>query len=203
MDGTLAVFLAIAFVFWFYENVLKTRIEVCFVTMDNTTCSNLNNARNHGTRCESKYCPEKLMSKIAKVIDLAQHSIDIAMYNLTNHKIVGSILGARKRNIDVRLIMDRSALEGLDNHTAFISLKTAGVHIKIAGEEKKLMHHKFCLIDTNRWINVGMIISGSLNWTYGGFNQNCENVTFIENRFTQNEYNETFNHIWSKIAKPI
>lgn len=29
------------------------------------------------------------------------------------------------------------------------------------------MHHKFCLIDTKRWINVGTVINGSLNWTYG------------------------------------
>ena len=119
-------FFLIAFAFWFYENVIKTRIEVAFVTMDDVDCSNVNSYRNHRVRCESKYCPEKLMSKISDLIKLAEHSIDIAMYNLTNRKIVNSILEIRKRNITVRLIMDRSALEVLDHHTVLTDLKEAG-----------------------------------------------------------------------------
>lgn len=41
-----------------------------------------------------------------------------------------------------------------------------GVDVRMVGEGKKLMHHKFCLIDCNRWINPGTVISGSLNWSY-------------------------------------
>lgn len=122
----IAIFLLIAFAFWFYENVIKTRIEVAFVTMDDVDCSNVNSYRNHRFRCESKYCPEKMMSKICDLIKLAENSIDIAMYNLTNRKIVNSILETHKRNITVRLIMDRSALEGLDNHTVLTDLREAG-----------------------------------------------------------------------------
>lgn len=112
--------------FWFYENKIKTRIEVGFVAMDDVDCSNLNSYRNHRVRCESKYCPEKMMSKISDLIKSAEHSIDIAMYNLTNRKIVNSILEIRKHNKPVRLIMDRSALEGLDDHRVLTDLKEAG-----------------------------------------------------------------------------
>lgn len=42
-----------------------------------------------------------------------------------------------------------------------------GVDIKIVGEEYRLMHHKFCLIDTNQRLRLGTVITGSLNWTYG------------------------------------
>lgn len=122
----IVVLVLIAFAFWFYENVIKTRIEVAFVTMDDVDCSNVNSYHNHRVKCESKYCPEKMMTKISDLIKLAEQSIDIAMYNLTNRKIVSSILEIRKRNITVRLLMDRCALEGLEHHTALADLKEAG-----------------------------------------------------------------------------
>lgn len=41
----------------------------------------------------------------------------------------------------------------------------AGISVRVSGEGDKLMHHKFCLIDGTS--NRGLIITGSLNWTYG------------------------------------
>lgn len=37
----------------------------------------------------------------------------------------------------------------------------------MSGTENNLMHHKFCLIDTDGWFFVGTIITGSMNWTFG------------------------------------
>lgn len=33
-----------------------------------------------------------------------------------------------------------------------------------------------------------------------GFNQNCENVIFIESKKIQDEYKEAFNNLWHKLG---
>lgn len=49
-------------------------------------------------------------------------------------------------------------------HQLTIFLLT-GIPVRVSGENEKLMHNKFCLIDgTNA---KGILITGSLNWTYG------------------------------------
>lgn len=40
-----------------------------------------------------------------------------------------------------------------------------GVAVRVSGEDDKLMHNKFCLIDGTA--SRGILITGSMNWTYG------------------------------------
>lgn len=65
------------------------------------------------------------MEKITEKIKLAECSIDVAMYQFTNYKLISSILSANKRGVKVRVIMDKSMLEG-DNRTTATKLKAAG-----------------------------------------------------------------------------
>lgn len=124
MDPVFLWFFMVGFAFWFYENVIKTRIEVGFVSINGVSCLNFNNIYNH--RCERKYCATKLLLNMIEKIDMAKDSIDIAMYNLTNRELVKSILKARNRNVPVRLIMDKSVLEGLEDRTIASNLKNSG-----------------------------------------------------------------------------
>lgn len=52
-----------------------------------------------------------------------------------------------------------------------------GIPVRVSGENEKLMHNKFCLIDgTNA---KGVLITGSLNWTYGVSWFGCSHVNEI------------------------
>lgn len=125
------IILIFLIIFLVYENVLKKRIEISFITMNDTKCSNrLYNLNNHSNFCESRYCAAKLLLKIIKKINVAEKSIDIAMFNFTNRHLVNSVLEARKRNVNVRLIMDRSMFEGEDNRIIAVNLKAAGEKCK-------------------------------------------------------------------------
>lgn len=165
---------------------LKTHVEVFFVMMDDPNCCNSYNDMRRATRCDSEYCKLKLLAKIVKRIDSAQNSIDIAMYTFSNQQLIKSILNARRRGVKVRIIMDKSTiLEKSENDSQklieagilkFLSIfllfhiiskfssHHKGIEVKVAGEEKKLMHNKFCLIDKTSF--DGVVISGSSNWTH-------------------------------------
>lgn len=121
MDPGILLIVVIGFGFWFYENAIKTRIEIRFVSINGVSCLNFNN---HS--CERKYCAAKLLVEMIKKLNMAKDSIDIAMYNLTNRELVKSILNARKRKVTVRLIMDKSVLEGLEDRTIANNLKNSG-----------------------------------------------------------------------------
>lgn len=128
MDPGIVVIFVIGFAFWFYENVIKTRVEARFVSINDVSCLNFNNINNH--RCERKYCAVKLLLEMIEKLDMAKDSIDIAMYNLTNRQLINSILKACSRNVTVRLVLDKSVLEGLEDRTNAINLKNSGkIHL--------------------------------------------------------------------------
>lgn len=53
-----------------------------------------------------------------------------------------------------------------------------------------MMHHKFCIIDTE------VLITGSFNWTYSAANRNKENILIIKNNtILINEYNAEFEQL--------
>lgn len=78
--------------------------------------------------CESRYCSNKVLHKIIKKIDRAKKSIYISMYVLTNNDLITSILHAKNRGIDLRLIMDKSTFttKRMDLH---VSLRKTGKQI--------------------------------------------------------------------------
>ncbi|XP_031639956.1 mitochondrial cardiolipin hydrolase-like [Contarinia nasturtii] len=195
----------IIFVILFFAYMWKKsrqKVDVHFVDMSDPNCLNITNFRNHSERCKIENCKAKLQAQIIECIKAANKSIDIAMYNLTNRKIIDSIQEAGNRGVRIRIIVDQSMVtqENTDNYLFSKLPHSRGISIKMAGGEenqrKKLMHHKFCLIDTNDWLLNGKVITGSFNWTYGGLNQNSENVFFIESDEIQRKFNKNFNSMW-------
>ena len=180
---------------WLYSRYQKyddLGVEVCFVMSNDSNCCKSKKIKAHN-RCQTKYCMGKLMEKIIKLIDSAKNSIDIAMYNFKNYQLINSIMEACSRGVDVKMIVDRSNLsDAEDNCVDLRNLKKAGelmcmclifrfyfiqnghillfsllsgVDVRLVGNEKRLMHNKFCLIDSMS--SNGIVISGSLNWSNG------------------------------------
>lgn len=99
---------------WILDKYRK-EIDVYFVTMNDPDCSNINNFWRHSRMCKNKNCKAKLQMKIVEYINGAKKSIEIAMYNLTNKKLIEAIQLAQIRGVRIRIIVDQSMLTQANN----------------------------------------------------------------------------------------
>ncbi len=139
-----------------------------------------------------------LIQRIVTEIDAAQDRILIAVYLITNDKIIEALLRTQERaqkyqqNIDIQIVTDILSIK-LGAGKAD-QLSQSGITTKIfpfpsnqelelarTGSAPKkwtnepLMHHKFLIIDDKA-------INGSLNLTQKGNNENYENIMIIHDK---------------------
>ncbi len=146
--------------------------------------------------------PEK---HLISYLDQAQKQIYAAVYVLTNKAITKALMRAKKRNVDVQIIVDAATL---DHKTHTIEqLKEAEIDIfvypstphhavnKQQPTHKGIMHHKFALIDNSLW-------TGSFNWTTSANKYNKENVIISDDISTCTRYKEEFNALKIESINP-
>jgi cardiolipin synthase len=108
----------------------------------------------------------ELFSRIEK----ASKRIFVAMFTFTDKGLVAALSRAKRRGVDVRVIMDGT--QKSLNYEAFIRLKRGeipcGYRIK-----NGLLHYKAALIDD-------MLVAGSCNWTKAGFFKNYETMFCVD-----------------------
>jgi len=129
---------------------------------------------------ENYFCPEdcKLDSQggIYKIIDLiknAEESVKIASFSFTHEALADELLKRDISGINVSVLIERKQRNGLKSQ--YSRLKDFGVNIKVDGN-KYNMHHKFVIIDNK------IVITGSPNFSFSGFNRNDENMLIIYNQ---------------------
>jgi hypothetical protein len=106
--------------------------------------------------------------RIIEEINKSRRIICLAMAFFTDRDIANAIIGAKKRNVAVDIILSSNA----QNETVKQMFKDedVSIHAFETGDERGMMHHKFCLIDDNITIN------GSYNYSYNASNNNVENI---------------------------
>jgi phosphatidylserine/phosphatidylglycerophosphate/cardiolipin synthase-like enzyme len=131
------------------------------------------------------------LEKIAALISEAQHSVDIAMYNMdtTNRSPVIVALGSepvqariKTQSLKIRLIFEGYGTEA-ENQKKMSELEALGVDVRFLGRSVK-MHHKFAVIDATRdgkSVNPeAQVITGSANWSLSSYRNYNENILFIK-----------------------
>lgn len=110
----------------------------------------------------------EIKQRIISEIQNANQSIFLAMAWFTDRDIANAIIAAKNRNITVDIILSSNA----QNETVKQMFKDSNVSIHAfeTGDERGMMHHKFCLIDNRISIN------GSYNYSYNASNNNVENI---------------------------
>ena len=110
----------------------------------------------------------EIKQRILGEINRAQKSIYLAMAFFTDRDIANEIIEAKKRNLTIDIILSSNA----QNETVKQMFKDShiSVHAFNTGDERGMMHHKFCLIDEKISIN------GSYNYSYNASNNNVENI---------------------------
>jgi len=123
----------------------------------------------------------EIKQRIISEIQKANQNIFLAMAWFTDRDIANAIIAAKNRNITVDIILSSNA----QNETVKQMFKDSNVSIHAfeTGDERGMMHHKFCLIDN------GISINGSYNYSYNASNNNVENIQVSDD---PNTYKQLF-----------
>ncbi len=141
----------------------------------------------NNTLVESYFCPEDncidvLQSKLAA----ANSSIYFATYSFTHPKISNELIIKNSEGVEVKGIIENSG-----GNSQLLTLQLNNVSAA-KDSSKKLMHHKFFIIDESA------VITGSFNPTRNGDERNDENMLIIHNREVAKEYLDYFGELTQK-----
>ena len=129
-------------------------------------------------------------TKIVPLIDNAKSSIYTPIFYLTHKDIINSLIKAKKRGVDVYVILDaNSAHNKFSKHN---ELRKNGIKVKTENWGGK-MHMKSAIIDDK------YLIIASMNWTSAAENRNDENTLIIENENLAKEFKKEFFYLWNSI----
>jgi phosphatidylserine/phosphatidylglycerophosphate/cardiolipin synthase-like enzyme len=125
--------------------------------------------------------------KLYKLIQSAQKSIDVAVYDINHVKVVHELLAASKR-IPVRFIVDKRQAKG--QHSMVDALMSADANLRF-GKQRGIMHNKFMIID-------GRIVeTGSFNFTHHASKANQENQVYLTDPAIIKRYQGRFEEMWT------
>jgi phosphatidylserine/phosphatidylglycerophosphate/cardiolipin synthase-like enzyme len=133
--------------------------------------------------CKQDPCDQVLI----QAIDQADNEINCAIYSFTLDSVSLSLLEARSRGVDVKIVVEsqQANVTGSEFHY----LRDQGLDILLDGNSR-LMHHKFCVIDGET------VLTGSYNWSDRATQHNDENLVIIESSETASEFKQEFGRIW-------
>lgn len=135
--------------------------------------------------------PEKLL---IEAIDSAQETLDVAIYSLTLPEIVNSLKQAKKRGVEVRIIVDESQSQNKAMNQALKILGGAGIKMKV-NRHDGLMHLKMIIVD-NR-----IASTGSFNFSKAATTRNDEIVVLIRSEEVAQSFAENFQEMWDNKDK--
>jgi phosphatidylserine/phosphatidylglycerophosphate/cardiolipin synthase-like enzyme len=105
---------------------------------------------------------------IIKAIGEANKSIYLAAYQFTSEDILVALISAKKRGVDVNIVVDHSG-----QNTGSASLMVQSSIACRVDHKFRIMHHKFFIVDAK---NVEL---GSFNYTLSADKANAENALYI------------------------
>lgn len=120
---------------------------------------------------------ENIEANIVNQLMLAQKSIKVAVAWINSKDILGILCWKLKGSVDVVLVLQYDDINnGGRNSLDFSEYKKLGGKLYWVEEMNSTMHTKYCIIDNK------ILLHGSCNWTYRGFNKNVEafNMTYDE-----------------------
>ena len=129
---------------------------------------------------------ESVEEKMVRLIERADVSIDMALFELRSPRLAAVLARAKERGVRVRLILDAEhAKEGLAaGEVRFLGGKNGG--------GRGIMHHKFALFDQKQ------VVTGSFNWTPGAEHANYENALLLDDPKTVGAYGREFDTLWRR-----
>lgn len=133
-----------------------------------------------------------ITNNIIPLINSAQKYIYIPAFTITHDEFTNSLINAKKRGVDVKIIVD--ATNVYSKKSKIKALRASNIPLKVENYAGKV-HSKSIIIDDK------FIIAGSMNFTNSGENKNDENVLIIEDISLAKYYKGFFEYLWNKIPE--
>jgi phosphatidylserine/phosphatidylglycerophosphate/cardiolipin synthase-like enzyme len=128
---------------------------------------------------------EEPLEAVLRSIGSAQHSIDLAIYNLTDLRVANALLRVREDGVEVRIVMESDNLE----REIPRRLLAAGIPIR-GDEQSSLMHNKFMVVDGVE------LLMGSANFTENGLGSDNNYLLRLEDPRLAKVYRDEFNSMF-------
>lgn len=133
---------------------------------------------------------EDMNDTIAAYIMGAQHTIDMAIYNINNSVIVDAINFAFNNGVDVRYIAQGTNLNaGVDDFESGIPINYR------EDDEGSGMHNKFIIVDADYEADA-FVLTGSTNMTTNNLIDDFNNLIIFQDQSMARGYRLEFNEMW-------
>jgi hypothetical protein len=132
---------------------------------------------------------------VVNMLRTCKHTLDIAIFTLTNDRIAAAIQEVFNRGVKVRIIADDECCKMMGSDVW--KLAALGIPVKTDDNAHVHMHHKFAVLDNS------LVITGSFNWTTQAVKFNQENILFYENKELAVRYTEEYNRLWDSFVISI
>lgn len=126
---------------------------------------------------------------LVALIDRARHSVDIAVYQLNDPRLIDAVERAYRRGVAVRLITDRAQAEDPFTAPAIERLLLLGIPVRV-NDHAGLMHLKILVVDGLR------AAVGSFNWTETAAYINEEVLMLIDDPAAVRTFSAALQAIW-------
>src|SRR5262249_28009418 len=132
------------------------------------------------------------------IVDLfaqAKKTAHVAIYTLTESRIVDAMIAARKRGVKVAVVADASESDPAKNpfQAKLIGkLVQGGVDVHVATRQPALMHNKVGIFDGQT------VCTGSFNWTNQAEKHNDENLVVLDGASVAAAYEK---YVFQRILK--
>jgi phosphatidylserine/phosphatidylglycerophosphate/cardiolipin synthase-like enzyme len=132
---------------------------------------------------------EEIRRMLESALTAARHRALAEIYTLTDPDVLADLAAARRRGVDVRVLLDPNQPYNLH---AFDLLRAAGVPVRwYPVPVGALLHAKIALCD-------GELVLGSANWTYSGLDVNHELDIETADPGAVRSYSDRFESDWNR-----
>lgn len=130
----------------------------------------------------------QVLAAMYDLIDNAQLTIDVAVYNTSYFELVNRLEDAVERGVRVRYIHDEdtnnNALQGNIDFPLLAGSPDDGI-----------MHNKFMIIDAEDDLNAH-VLTGSMNWSFNNITEDHNNTVIIRDKTLALNYTIEFEEMW-------
>ena len=133
---------------------------------------------------------DKTATRVTQIIRNAKHYIYIPTFLITHKDIADELIGAKQRQVDVRIIIDANSTN--TRNTKHALLRQNGILLKTENFAGKL-HSKTMIIDDE------YLVIGSMNFSNSGEKKNDDNTLIIKNQKLKKAHKDFFLYLWTMI----
>jgi phosphatidylserine/phosphatidylglycerophosphate/cardiolipin synthase-like enzyme len=128
-----------------------------------------------------------------RFIGEARKSVRLAAYGLTSNPIGKALVEAKKRGVDVRVVVDKEHDPKRSGSNSIVNFLAAnGIPVRV-DTAVRIQHNKFVIVDGQS------VQNGSFNFTSAAQTSNAENIT-IHRGFPElaRLFGDNWNHLWAE-----